>query len=66
MITNLQSKWDQCSKETADNNLRKIEKIELIAYEKFSKISEYEKDKFFEKKNIGGFDYVRKIREIST
>lgn len=66
MITNLQVKWDQCSKETADNNLRKIEKFDPIEYEKFGKISEYEKDKFFEKKNIGGFDYVRKIREIST
>ena len=68
MIGNLQTKWDQCSKETADNNLRKLEKLPEsdTIYTQFSRkdVEKLEKDKFFERKNVGGIDYIRKIRDI--
>ena len=64
MIENLQQKWDSCSKETADNNMRKIEKLPATSYDKFSKVAQYEKDRFFEAKDIGGVIYVKKIKDI--
>jgi len=64
MVQNLQTKWDNCSLETADNNLMKIEKIPETTYEKFGKIAAHEKDKFFERKYIGGVAYLKKIRDI--
>lgn len=65
MIKNLQSKWDNCSVPTADNNLSKIEKVSILKkYNKlFSKITEYEKDKIFERKYFGDVAYIKKIKE---
>ena len=64
MVENLQSKWDNCSKETADNNLYKLEKVPETSYEKFGKVAGYEKDKFFERKYFGNIAYLKKIRDI--
>ena len=64
MVDNLRLKWDHCTKETADNNLRKIEKSNQISLEGFGKIPELEQDKFFEKTRFGNFDYVKKIKDI--
>jgi len=66
MIENLQFKWDQCSMETADFNLRKIEKTQQTKYNKYNVgiVRRLQKDKFFERRNIGGFEYVKKIKDI--
>jgi len=64
MLQTLQNKWDNCSLETADSNLKKIEKIPETTYEKFGKIAALEKDKFFERKYIGGVAYLKKIKDI--
>jgi hypothetical protein len=66
LIKNLQVKWDNCSVPTADSNLSKIEKIPgMEKYDKlFTKITEYEKDKIFERKYFGDVAYVKKIKEI--
>jgi len=64
MVEELQDKWDNCSKETADNNLYKLEKIYGKKHEKFGNIANYEKDKFFERKYIGDIAYLKKIKEI--
>jgi len=61
MLDNLQSLWDNCSRETADNNLRKLEKIPEL---EFKRVSKYEKDKFFERKNFGEVVYLKKIKDI--
>ena len=61
MVENLQSRWDSCSRETADNNLRKLEKIPELEY---SKVARYEKDKFFERRYFGEVAYLKKIKEI--
>jgi len=65
MVENLKEKWDNCSWETADNNLQKIEKIPASVYGDFGKVASYEKDKFFESKPIGDVVYLRKIRNVS-
>lgn len=65
MLPALQKRWDSCSKETADNNLKQIEKNSDLDKEKFRRIARLEeKDKFFETKEIGGFTYIKKIRDI--
>jgi hypothetical protein len=65
MLPSLQQKWDNCSKETADNNLRKLEKNLELDTDNFRRIARLEeKDKFFETKEIGGFTYIKKIRDI--
>jgi len=61
MVQNLQGKWDNCSLETADNNLRKLEL--LPEFEK-SRVAQYEKDKFFKRKYIGNVAYLKKIKDI--
>jgi len=61
MVENLRSMWDNCTMETADNNLRKLERIPEI---EFSKVSKYEKDKYFERRNIGDVAYLKKVRNI--
>ena len=61
MLENLQPLWDNCSLETADNNLMKLEKSPELEY---SKISKYERDKFFERKMIGHSAYLKKIKDI--
>jgi len=61
MLENLQVLWDNCSLPTADNNLRKLEKLPEFEY---SKITKYEKDKFFERKYFGDVAYLKKIKEI--
>lgn len=65
MVENLKMRWDQCSTETADNNLRKLEKLPESVYGDFGKVASYEKDKFFESKPIGDVVYLRKIRDVS-
>jgi len=65
MVQNLQHQWDNCSMETADNNLYKLEKLPKDSYQTFDKIQMYEKDKFFQRKYIGGIAYLKKIRDIS-
>lgn len=65
MLPPLQQQWDNCSKETADNNLKKLEKNKDLDTEKFQRIARLEeKDKFFETQDIGGFTYIKKIREL--
>jgi hypothetical protein len=64
MIENLKKLWDNCSWETADNNLRKLEKLPESMIRAFGDVMSYEKDKYFESKDIGGSIYLRKIREI--
>ena len=65
MLPPLQQKWDNCSKETADNNLKRLEKNRDLDTSKFRRIAKLEeKDKFFETKEIGGFTYIKKIRDI--
>lgn len=65
MIESLQTKWDNCTKETADNSLRKLEKTKGDECEGvFKRVAEYEKDKYFERKNIGGIAYLKKIKDI--
>ena len=64
MVENLQRLWDNCSMETADNNLYKLEKLPKSSYEKFDKIQMYEKDKFFERQYISGIAYLKKIKEV--
>ena len=61
MLEALQMKWDQCSMETADSNLRKLEKLPEL---KPSKVTKYEKDKFFIRRNIGGVAYLKKIKDL--
>lgn len=61
MLENLQVLWDDCSLPTADNNLRKLEKLPEF---EFSKIAKYEKDKFFERKYFGDVAYLKKIKDI--
>jgi len=63
MLPALQEMWDNCSKETAHYNLQKLEKHKG-EYANFRAIEKYEKDKFFETKDIGGFTYIKKIRDI--
>ena len=64
MVENLQPKWDNCSWETADTNLRKLEKLPASLATEYEKLTRYEKDKFFEAKPIGDVVYIRKIKEI--
>ena len=64
MVENLQNKWDNCSMETADNNLYKLEKLPKSSYDKFDRIAVYEKDKFFERRYIRDVAYLKKIRDI--
>jgi len=61
MLINLQSRWDNCSLETADNNLRQLEKSPEL---EFVEISKKEKDKFFDIKYIGDVPYLKKIKDI--
>ena len=61
MLNELQGLWDNCSLETADNNLRKLEV--LPEFEK-SKMAQYEKDKFFKRRYIGTTAYLKKIKDI--
>ena len=60
MVENLQHKWDSCSRDTADNNLYKLEKVSLS----YSKVTRYEKDKYFERKYFGDTAYLRKIKDV--
>ena len=62
ILENLQPLWDNCSLATADNNLRKLEKLPEI---EFSKVAKYEKDKFFERKYIGDVAYLKKIKNVN-
>ena len=65
MIPNLQLRWDNCSAGTANNNLQLITKSTNIDKDQFKKIAKLEeKDKFFEAQDIGGFMYIKKIKEI--
>jgi len=68
MIENLRSKWDNCSAETADIYLSKLEKSDFVGDLENVNYEELEMDKFFEKKIIGtggkGVIYVKKIRDI--
>jgi len=65
MLPALQLAWDNCSLGTASNNLKKIEKSIIVSTDKFKRISKLdEKDKFFETKDIGGFLYIKKIKDI--
>jgi len=62
MVENLQPLWDNCSLETADSNLMKLEKSPELEY---SELAKYEKDKFFERKVFGGHTaYLKKIKDI--
>lgn len=61
MIENLRNYWDSCSLETADNNLRKLE---IQPEQKDSKVAKFEKEKFFERRYIGGVAYLKKIKQI--
>jgi len=61
MVTNLQQLWDNCSLETADNNLRKLEKLPEL---EFKKVARYEKDKFFQRKYFGDVAYLKKIKDV--
>ncbi len=54
MIKMLQEKWDNCTQITADFNLKTLEKT----------IGDLEKDKFFERGEIGGVDYLKKIKDL--
>jgi len=64
MLDNLRVLWDNCSIETADKLLNRIEKVPKTSYEKFLKTKAYTQDKFFERRTFGGVAYVRKIRKI--
>ena len=64
MLQTLRGDWDSCSIETADKLLSKIEKEPKTSYDKFMRCRAYNQDKFFEKKNIGGVAYIKKIRDI--
>lgn len=54
MIKILQEKWDNCTQITADFNLKSLEKS----------IGSLEQDKYFERGEIGGVDYLKKIKDI--
>ena len=64
MLENLRGYWDSCSIETADKLLSRIEKEPKTQYDKFMKCRAYNQDKFFEKRNIGGVAYIKKIKDI--
>jgi len=61
MVKNLQTLWDNCSLETADNNLKKLEKLPEL---EFKKVAKYEKDKFFQRKYFGDVAYLKKIKDV--
>ena len=66
MLPRLQEQWDYCSKETADNNLKKLEKnadLDISVFKKISKLEE--KDKYFERKKIGSVIYIKKIKNVT-
>jgi len=62
MVENLQPRWDNCSVETADNCLQRLEKSNIVST--FTRISDLEKDKFFERRFFGNVAYLKKIRDI--
>ena len=66
MVENLQIKWDHCSKETASNNLEKLEKKDSENnLSRFGRVSRgAEKEKFFERRTVGSLPYLRKIRDL--
>ena len=61
MIQHLQPLWDNCSKETADSNLAKIEKIPGMDIKGFKGTELKSKDKCFERKYIGDVAYIKMI-----
>ena len=61
MVQNLQPKWDNCSMETADNNLSKLEILPKETYGKFLKVSQHEKEKIFKRRYFGETAYVKMI-----
>lgn len=63
MFETLQEKWDRCTKETVDHNLRKLEKQQYDDKE-LEKFSAKDKDKFFEVKTFGNYSYVKKVKDI--
>jgi len=64
MLENLRGLWDNCSADTADKCLSRLEKSPELDFMDFD-ISKYETDKYFETKVIGGHTaYVRKIKDI--
>lgn len=61
MVENLKKLWDNCSWETADSNLRKMERLPKGVYVDYDKMVQYEKDKIFETSIIEGTEYVRRL-----
>ena len=61
MVQNLQPKWDNCSMETANNNLSKLEILPKETYGKFLKVSQHEKEKIFLRKYFGETAYVKML-----
>lgn len=61
MIQNLQPKWDNCSMETADSNLSKLEVLPKETYGKFLRVSQHEKEKIFRRQYFGETAYIEMI-----
>jgi len=64
MVKNLQHLWDNCSINTADNNLYKLEKSCELTNKAFINKLQYDKDKYFERKSIKGVAYLKLIKDI--
>lgn len=64
MLLNLREKWDNCSIQTADRSLGRLEKTKLdtTSKKRFSSIAKYEKDKYFERVSFGNVAYLRKVK----
>lgn len=64
MLMNLREKWDNCSIQTADRSLGKLEKTKFdsTAKKKFGNIAKHEKDKYFERVHFGNVAYLRKVK----
>jgi hypothetical protein len=61
MVENLKKLWDNCSWETADSNLRKLERLPQGVYSDYDKMIQYEKDKIFETTTIEGTEYIKRL-----
>jgi hypothetical protein len=61
MVENLKKLWDNCSWETADSNLRKLERIPQGTYLDYDRMVQYEKDKIFETTTIEDTEYIKRL-----
>ena len=62
IVKKMQPMLDNCSRETADRALLKLEKVPKM-YGNFSKVSQYEKGKIFKRKYKGDVAYLKLINE---